>query len=161
MSNALQWKMSSKIGPLYLVASEVGLCGVFWNKQRAPLAKALKGNSSAEKILSQTIMQLEEYLEGKRKKFNLHYDIKGTAFQKAVWNELRKIPYGETVAYQDIARQINRPKATRAVGTANGKNPLSIIVPCHRVIAASGGMGGYAGGLKIKSTLLKLENRES
>ena len=145
----VQWKMESKIGPIYLVASEKGLRGVFWKKQKIPMAKS--------KILSRAVKQLEEYFKGKRKVFDLPLDAKGTEFQELVWTQLSKIPYGKTFSYSEIAAQILNSKAVRAVGTANGKNPLCIIVPCHRVISASGSLGGYSGGLAIKTKLLGLE----
>jgi len=154
---ALQWRMKTMIGPIYLVASSKGLRGVFWDQQDAPMAKSLAGESKETQMLAKAVQQLEEYFVGKRKKFSLSYDIGGTAFQQQVWNELSNIPYGETRSYKDIARAIKNPKAVRAVGTANGRNPLSIIVPCHRVIAADGTLGGYGGGLPIKTKLLKLE----
>src|SRR4030095_12293191 len=100
---------------------------------------------------------LKEYFSGVRHDFDLPLDIQGTAFQKRVWEQLRRIPYGKTASYRDIARMIGKKTAYRAVGNANGKNPLCIIVPCHRVIAADGSLGGYSGGLKIKTQLLKLE----
>lgn len=153
----LQWHMKTMIGSIYLVASSKGLQGIFWDKQEVPMAKSLADDSKEVQMLAKTVQQLEEYFSGKRKKFNLSFDITGTAFQRQVWNALSDIPYGETRSYKDIARVIKNPKAVRAVGTANGKNPLSIIVPCHRVIAADGTLGGYGGGLPIKSELLKLE----
>ena len=153
----LQWKMKSKIGPLYLTASRKGIQGVFWKKQSVPMAKALYGAGAEVKILARAVRQLEEYFGGKRKKFNLPFDVEGTAFQKKVWKELSKIPYAETNSYKDIASRIKNVKAVRAVGTANGMNPLCIIVPCHRVIANDGLLGGYSGGVGIKSKLLKLE----
>jgi len=155
----LQWLMKSKIGPLYLVASSKGLQGVHWKKQPAPMAKSLKGNTPEIKTLALAVEQLDEYFSGARKKFDLSLDAQGTDFQKSVWKQLSKIPYGKTYSYQDIARKIKNPKAVRAVGTANGKNPFCIIVPCHRVIAADGTLGGYNGGLKLKTQLLDLETK--
>lgn len=152
-----QWRMNSKIGPLYLTASEEGLQGIFRKKQKTPLIRSLKKTDSAARILLKTVRQLEEYLAGKRKKFNLPLDTTGTPFQKKVWEELRKIPYGKTCSYKDIANRIKNPKAVRAVGGANGRNPLCIIVPCHRVIANNGSLGGYSGGLEMKHRLLSLE----
>jgi methylated-DNA-[protein]-cysteine S-methyltransferase len=149
--------MNSKIGPLYLVASEKGLQGVFWKKQSAAMAKSLKGTSAEIKILMQAVKELQEYFNGVRTKFELPLDFSGTEFQEQVWNQLRKIPYGKTYSYKDIAGQIKNSKAFRAVGTANGRNPLSIVIPCHRVIASNGTLGGYAGGLNIKTRLLNLE----
>ena len=101
--------------------------------------------------------QINEYLDGSRKTFNFPYELRGTEFQKKVWTELCKIPYGETRTYKDIAVAIGNPKASRAVGMANNKNPIIIAVPCHRVIGANGSLTGYAGGLGMKAALLSLE----
>ncbi len=155
---ASQWQMNSKIGTLFLVATEKGLKGAFWKKQSAPLLKSLSGSAPEIKFLAETEKQLNEYFAGKRKNFELTFDVDGTDFQKQVWKALAKIPYGKTCSYRDIAKKIKNEKAVRAVGTANGRNPLSIIVPCHRVIAADGTLGGYAGGLQKKKLLLSLEN---
>lgn len=103
--------------------------------------------------------QLQEYLQGTRKKFDLNYKLSGTEFQLSVWRELSKIPYGETRTYQEIARAIGNEKAARAVGMASSKNPLHIIFPCHRVIGANGNITGYAGGIGMKEKLLKLEKK--
>ena len=148
----IQRKISSKIGDIYLVASEKGLEGVFWNEQKIPM-EGINRNV----LLEQAELQLKEYLSGKRKEFNLPLDAQGTDFQKQVWNQLAKIPYGETRSYKDIAKALNDENASRAVGTANGKNPLCIIVPCHRVISSDGSLGGYSGGLSCKEKLLELE----
>lgn len=156
---SLQYIYPSSVGPMYFVASEQGLQGLFWNKQQAPVVKTLEGNEGPVLILKKALRQVEEFLEGKRRHFDLVYDIGGTDFQKKVWQELARIPYGETVSYTHIAKKIKQAKAVRAVGTANGRNPLSIIVPCHRVIAADGTLGGYAGGLEVKTKLLELEQR--
>ena len=104
-----------------------------------------------------TYMQLKEYLSGKRKSFDIEIEMMGTEFQKKVWKELLNIPYGETRSYKDIATVIGNEKACRAVGNANNKNPIAIIVPCHRVVGSNGGMTGYAGGIDIKEKLLKIE----
>lgn len=104
--------------------------------------------------------QLAEYFAGKRKKFNLHLDLRGTGFQKQCWEQLLRIPYGETRSYAEIARAVGRPNAYRAVGQANHYNPVAIIVPCHRVLAAGTALGGYGGGLPIKALLLRLEGAE-
>ena len=156
-SGHLQWKYSSKIGPIFLVVSKDGLSGLYLNQQSIQLAKSL--NESP--ILRQTVEELAEYFEGKRKRFTIPLDIHGTPFQKIVWNQLQKIPYGKTVSYKEIASQINRVNACRAVGNANGKNPLCIVIPCHRVIASDGTLGGYSGGLATKIKLLNLENNAS
>lgn len=156
--NLLQWKMGSAIGPLYLVASSQGLVGVYFKKQSAPLIPSLQGTDPEIKILTQATQELEEYFSGKRKTFTVPLNLNGTPFQKQVWNQLSKIPYGKTFSYKDIAAKIKNKNAVRAVGTANGKNPLCIIIPCHRVIAANGTLGGYSGGITIKKKLLALEN---
>ncbi len=107
-------------------------------------------------ILKETAAQLEEYFAGERTDFDLHMELDGTPFQREVWAELARIPYGETISYGELARRVGRPKGPRAVGQANGRNPIPIIVPCHRVLA-SNGIGGYGGGLTIKRALLALE----
>lgn len=153
----IQWRMDSKIGPLYLVASKKGLRGAGWKKQDIPMAKSLKGTEAEVKTLSRALRQIEQYLDGKRKKFELPFDVDGTTFQKSVWDEINKISYSETSSYKDIATRIKNAKAVRAVGTAAGRNPLCIIVPCHRVITNNGLPGGYSGGVELKAKLLKLE----
>lgn len=156
--NKKRWTMQTKIGPLSLMASERGLCGIFFGERKdGEELRSLKGEDPASRILLQTVRQLEEYFAGARRDFDLPTDVDGTEFQKRVWSELEKIPYGNTASYSDVARRIRNDKAVRAVGTANGRNPLPIIVPCHRVIAADGTLGGYGGGLKIKTVLLDLE----
>ena len=107
--------------------------------------------------IRRTYLQLKEYLSGKRKSFDIEIEMIGTEFQKKVWKELLNIPYGETRSYKDIATAIGNKKACRAVGNANNKNPIAIIVPCHRVVGSNGSMTGYAGGLDIKENLLKIE----
>jgi methylated-DNA-[protein]-cysteine S-methyltransferase len=108
-------------------------------------------------LIKKAAAQLEEYFSGKRKKFSLPLDMRGTEFQMDVWRALQNIPYGETRSYKEIAEQVNRPKAVRAVGMANHRNPISIIVPCHRVIGRDGSLTGYGGGLPLKRYLLELE----
>lgn len=158
-TKSLQWKMESAVGPLYLVATEKGLKEAVWKRHQTAMALSLDGPDPILKNLRQAVRELTEYLKGDRKRFDIKLDVTGgTPFQRRVWQELAKIPYGKTISYKEIAARIERPRAIRAVGTANGKNPVSIIVPCHRVIAASGKLGGYAGGLKIKTKLLSLEN---
>jgi methylated-DNA-[protein]-cysteine S-methyltransferase len=107
-------------------------------------------------ILKETATQLEEYFAGERTDFDLTMELDGTPFQREVWAELARIPYGETISYGELARRVGRPRGPRAVGQANGRNPIAIIVPCHRVLA-SNGIGGYGGGLKVKRALLALE----
>ncbi|MDR0233041.1 MAG: methylated-DNA--[protein]-cysteine S-methyltransferase [Dysgonamonadaceae bacterium] len=108
-------------------------------------------------VLRQCCLELDEYFAGKREKFDIKTSFTGTPFQNRVWQELEKIPYGKTISYADLAKAVENPKACRAVGSANGKNPIAIIIPCHRVIASDGGMGGYAYGLDVKKQLLGLE----
>ena len=157
-----QMKMESKIGPLYLVASANGLCRVLWEDQKVPFISVSElGTSPTGAILQKTQKQLNEYFEGKRKTFDLKLVLQGSEFQMKVWQQLLKIPHGETRSYKDIAKILKSPQASRAVGTANGKNPISLIVPCHRVINSGGGLGGYAGGLPTKTTLLNLEKVHS
>jgi len=153
----IQYKIRSLIGPLYLVASKNGLQGVFFNKQPVESVRKL-GPKPAERALGRAAGQLEEYFAGKRKKFNVPFDLSGTAFQKQVWQELFKIPFCRTVSYKDVAQRIRNPKAHRAVGSAIGRNPVGIIIPCHRVIASDGSIGGYSGGIEKKKRLLKLES---
>lgn len=109
--------------------------------------------------LRDVVTQLEEYFRGERTTFDLRLAPAGTAFQLRVWGELRRIPYGMTISYGELARRISRPKAARAVGAANGRNPIPIVVPCHRVIGSDGGLTGFGGGLKAKQVLLGLERR--
>lgn len=108
-------------------------------------------------LIKETKRQLDEYFAGKRKEFDIPTRLEGTEFQKRVWEELRKIPYGKTVTYKDIAEAVGCPKGFRAVGLANNRNPISIIYPCHRVIGSNGSLTGYGGGLDVKEKLLELE----
>lgn len=149
-----QRKINSKIGPLYLVATEKALCGIFWKRQNVAVESK---DSKPSKMLDKVERQVSEYLDGKRKSFDIPLSAEGTEFQKKVWHRLSQIPYGQTRSYKDIAKELKDANASRAVGTANGKNPISLIVPCHRVISSDGTLGGYAGGIPIKEMLLSLE----
>lgn len=144
-----QWSMKSPLGTLFLVATDKGLSGIFYDEPDVPRQET--------PVLKQAVRELTEYFEGKRRNFDVPLDLQGTPFQKQVWQQLLKIPYGQTCSYADIAKRIQNPKAVRAVGAANGKNPVCIVVPCHRVIAADGSLGGYTGGLHIKKQLLAIE----
>lgn len=155
----IQYHMASPIGPLYVVVSNKGLDGIFFKKQPSKVVKSVGGATPHEKVLSQTLTQLTEYFAGQRQQFDVPLNLQGTLFQIQVWKQLAKIPYGHTVSYRDIAKRIKNPKAVRAVGSANGKNPVCIIIPCHRVIAADGTIGGYGGGLTKKRQLLSLEQQ--
>lgn len=159
-------EMESPIGPLTLCATEAGLCliefGTFAGS-RENLEKWLKVQIGTviliedESRLEQAKAQLEAYFAGGLQDFTLPLDMRGTAFQLQVWEALRGIPYGESASYKDIAVRIGNPQAVRAVGGANNRNPVPVIVPCHRVIGAGGTLVGYAGGLAIKTRLLQLE----
>lgn len=153
-SSAAQRRIASPIGPLFLTASAKGLTGIFWKKQAASNTGSAP---AALRVLDRAERELAAYFAGRLKRFTVPLDPAGTPFQKRVWKELGRIPYGRTSSYKEIARRVKNPKAVRAVGGANGRNPLCIVVPCHRVIAADGSIGGYSGGLKIKSRLLALE----
>jgi len=156
-----QWTMNTELGEIYLVATDRGLCGLFWKLQSEAMIASLQAQDPCCSILRQAVSQIESYLKGQRRHFDVPLDLKGTDFQRKVWHELQRVPYGATASYQNIARSLNMPGATRAVGTANAKNPISIIVPCHRVIHSNGSLGGYAGGLAVKSKLLDLEIKRS
>ena len=148
----------SPVGELKLVASDEGITAILWGKdnpRRVRLAPASEDKNHP--VLLETERQLKDYFSGKRKVFSLALDFKGTEFQKKVWAALLTIPFGETRSYAQIANQIKRPKAARAVGAAIGKNPISIIAPCHRVIGSTGKLTGFAGGLAAKARLLALE----
>jgi methylated-DNA-[protein]-cysteine S-methyltransferase len=153
--------ISSPVGELTLVASPQGLVAILWEKDDPKRVKLPETTESAtHPILNKAEKQLGEYFSGKREEFQIPLDMQGTEFQKQVWAALLRIPFGKTASYGELARGIKRPKASRAVGAANGRNPISIIVPCHRVIGANGKLVGFAGGLKAKTILLKLEGCE-
>lgn len=153
--------MTSPVGELKLVAGERGLAAVLWENDK--LDRVPFGAMEEDKnhpVLVEAERQLKEYFEGKLQNFSLPLEFRGTEFQKKVWAALLTIPFGETRSYGEIANQIGSPKAVRAVGAANGKNPISIIAPCHRVIGANGTLTGFAGGLKAKALLLDIEGRQ-
>lgn len=152
--------VASPVGPLKLVASDEGLAAILWqNDDPARVRLGEFETSAMHPVLLEAERQLAEYFSGTRKTFALPLDLRGTPFQRDVWAALLTIPYGETRSYGQIARQIGRPAAVRAVGAANGRNPLSIVAPCHRVIGATGKLTGFAGGLATKEFLLRLEAR--
>lgn len=154
--------MPSPVGRLTLVASDAGLAAVLWENdspRRVPLTIA--GEKPGHPVLKETERQLKEYFAGKRTQFDLPLDFQGTDFQKRVWKALLKIPFGETRSYAQIARAVGKPNAVRAVGAANGRNPISIIAPCHRVIGKDGKLTGFAGGLDAKAHLLALEQTQA
>jgi methylated-DNA-[protein]-cysteine S-methyltransferase len=150
--------IESPVGKLTLVASDKGLVAILWENDRpgrVRLSELVEEEDNS--ILVKTEQQLSEYFAGKRKAFSVALDMRGTRFQKDVWEALLAIPFGETRSYAQLARQLGNERATRAVGAANGRNPISIIVPCHRVIGSSGKLTGFAGGLDAKAHLLGLE----
>lgn len=151
-------EMASPVGLLKLVATDQALVAVLWeneNPKRVRLAELVEDKKHP--ILLETQKQLNEYFAGQRTQFDLPLDFEGTEFQKKIWQALLTIPFGETRSYKQIAEQVGNVKAVRAVGAANGKNPISIIAPCHRVVGANGKLVGFAGGLENKSILLELE----
>jgi len=152
--------IDSPVGELKLIASDRGLLAILWqNDSPRRVRLAAQTEDANHPILLKTESQLAEYFTGKRQHFDLPLDPQGTPFQLAVWDALLAIPYGETRSYGQLARQLGNPNATRAVGAANGRNPISIIVPCHRVVGSTGKLTGFAGGLNTKSFLLELEAR--
>ena len=152
--------MPTPIGRLTLVASPDGLAAVLWANDRPSRVRLLIDAEDADHpVIAESARQLAEYFAGRRRAFALPLDVSGTAFQQQVWSALRTIPFGETRSYGEIARQIGHPTAARAVGAANGRNPVSIVTPCHRVIGSMGQLTGFAGGLDVKARLLALEKR--
>jgi methylated-DNA-[protein]-cysteine S-methyltransferase len=150
--------MPSPVGELKLIAGKRGLAAILWESDRPNRVRARATKEDpTHPVLVETQRQLEEYFAGTRKRFDLPLDFVGTEFQKRVWSELLAIPYGETRTYGEIAGKLGDPNRMRAVGAANGRNPISIIAPCHRVIGADGSLTGFAGGLKAKAHLLNLE----
>lgn len=146
--------ISSPIGPIRLAENESGLVAVEFT-DRAPT------DTPVGRTLPEAARQLSEYFDGSRRTFELPLSMSGTPFQLSVWNALAEIPYGQTLCYADIARRVGRPGGSRAVGQANGANRLCIVVPCHRVIASDGSLGGYSAGLERKRFLLALERGRS
>jgi methylated-DNA-[protein]-cysteine S-methyltransferase len=161
-------EIDSPIGRLRLVSSPRGLAFVElprasgpgfagWRERFAPVAQRVEAFAPNREAARQIL----EYLTGKRRSFELPLDVRGTPFQRRVYREIARIPYGETRSYGELARAIGRPAAARAVGAANGANPVALVVPCHRVIAAGGHLGGYGGGLALKRRLLAMERDQS
>lgn len=153
--------IDSPIGPLRLVASDKGLAGILWHNERPGRVNLTPQKEDLNhSLLLNAACQLNEYFSGQRTSFDLTLDFKGTPFQQAVWEYLVNIPFGQTRTYGEVAKDLGRPKAIRAVGAANGRNPISIIAGCHRVIGANGTLTGFAGGLEVKLFLLLLENKD-
>ncbi|RKD21006.1 [Fe-S]-binding protein [Ammoniphilus oxalaticus] len=161
--------MSSPIGPITVAATERGICHVCFGSGPTvfeELGKWAKKLLDSYRLIGQqtewtrqAVEQLDQYFDGKRTEFTVPMDLYGTDFQKKVWRQLQNIPYGQVHAYKDVAVAVGSPKAVRAVGGANNRNPLSIFIPCHRVIGANGSLVGYGGGLEIKTYLLDFEKQ--
>lgn len=154
--------VKSPVGELKLITSDKGLVALLWPNSKNPIIKLLHLDDIAQNdshlLLLKAEQQLNEYFLKKRKKFDLQLDFECSAFKQSVLTVLLTINYGQTCTYQQIARQIGKPNALRAVGMANSQNPISIIIPCHRVIGSNGRLTGFAGGLKVKEYLLNLES---
>jgi len=155
--------IDSFVGSITLLASRAGLQAVLWEPHRALIDETLDGVvvDEAHEMVVAVERQLDEYFEGDRTDFDVPLDLQGTDFQKRVWEQLLEIPYGETRSYGDLARALGDSQMAQAVGAANGNNPVSIIVPCHRVVGASGALTGYAGGVDVKAKLLALERKNA
>jgi len=153
--------LDSPVGPLLLASDGTALTHLLFEREDAPAAadRAAFAAGRRDAVLDRACAQLQEYFAGRRRTFDLPLAPTGTAFQRAVWRALEDIPYGRTESYGTLADRVGRPRAVRAVGAANGRNPISIIVPCHRVIGADGSLTGYGGGLDAKRFLLALEAR--
>jgi methylated-DNA-[protein]-cysteine S-methyltransferase len=152
-TNTLTVPYEAPIGRLVLECDGDVLVGIWLPNERRNVRNDA---DDMPPVLKETASQLDEYFAGERTDFDLPMELDGTDFQREVWNELSRIPYGETISYGELARRVGRPSAPRAVGQANGRNPIPVIVPCHRVLA-SNGIGGYGGGLKVKRQLLAVE----
>lgn len=150
--------MPSPVGELTLVASDHGLRAILWpdDDGRVPLPEQLEEKPDLA-VLVAARQQLAEYFSGDRTEFDLPLDVRGTEFQRAAWQALAEIPYGSTASYAEQAARIGRPTAVRAVGAANGRNPLSIVLPCHRVVGSNGSLTGFAAGIDSKRMLLQME----
>jgi methylated-DNA-[protein]-cysteine S-methyltransferase len=162
-TSIVQTRVPSPLGPIAIAATAKGLAGLWFTDNQRYLPKELTGpaawpEDADHPILKQACQQLGEYFAGRRSHFDLPLDLScGTAFQQAVWRALLAIPHGEVVSYGEVSRRISQPAAVRAVGGAVGRNPVSIIVPCHRVMGTNGALTGYGGGLDRKTALLRLE----
>ena len=151
-------RVQSPVGSLTLVATDEGLAAILWeNDPPGRVRLDIDAEDTSHPVLVEAERQLAEYFAGRRQHFTLKLDPSGTAFQRTVWRALMTIPFGETRSYGQIATQIGHPGAARAVGAANGRNPRSIVAPCHRVVGATGALTGFAGGLDVKERLLEFE----
>jgi methylated-DNA-[protein]-cysteine S-methyltransferase len=151
-------RVDSPLGKILIAGDDAGLRLIDFQRGRSAAGAHAQWRQGGGSLL-RAAQQLEAYFAGKLERFDLELAPEGTAFQRAVWDALRGIPYGETISYGELARRVGKPNASRAVGAANGRNPLPIVIPCHRVIGANGSLTGYGGGLEIKRALLDLERR--
>ena len=151
----------SPVGKLGIIVKSQKITGIFFENGKKTPKSTIECTIEETALIKKTVSQLEEYFKGKRQHFDVPLTYEGTAFQQSVWKSLQKIPYGETRSYKEIATMAGNPKACRAAGMANNRNPIVIIIPCHRVIGADGSLTGYGGGLEKKRYLLELENRLS
>jgi methylated-DNA-[protein]-cysteine S-methyltransferase len=161
MAQVYTW-METPVGRLKLVAGDAGLTAVLWpddDPRRVRLGSMIEDSTHA--VLRQAEDELADYFAGRRRIFSVPLDFTGTPFQTKVWRALLDIPFGETRSYGQLAAQLGDPKASRAVGAANGRNPISIIAPCHRVVAANGALTGFAGGMHVKARLLNFESHSA
>lgn len=150
--------IDTPLGKTRIVATERGICRMDFTEKIPSSRPSESGSPKAAANLARAERQLREYFDGKRTEFDLPLDLQGTEMQQRVWKRLQEIPFGKTLSYGDLARRVGSPKAARAVGSACGKNPVSLVVPCHRVIGTDGGLHGYGGGLWRKKALLEHEN---
>jgi methylated-DNA-[protein]-cysteine S-methyltransferase len=154
--------MDTPIGVLLLESNGSAIIHIeLPGKEAEAHARASASDGETGEVLDRAVAQLQEYFDGERTDFDIPLELEGTAFQKDVWLALGDIPYGKTISYAELASMVGRPSAFRAVGQANGANPIPIVLPCHRVIASGGGIGGYGGGLDMKRRLLALEGVEA
>ena len=152
--------IDSPVGRLYLAATDEGLTHILFVAKMDREPEAVPGAGEAARIVRETERQLGDYFAGRRREFDVPLAPAGTEFQQAAWKALAEVPYGITISYAELARRMDRPRAVRAVGAANGANPIPIILPCHRIIGADGTLTGYGGGLDTKKRLLSLEGVE-
>lgn len=150
-------RIGSPIGPLLLAASDTGMHAIEFQDARHPVRRGDDWQEGSHPLLQRAEKQLREYFAGRRRSFDLPLAPQGTPFQREVWQALASIPYGKTSSYGELAARVGKPSASRAVGAANGRNPLPIVLPCHRVIGADGSLTGFGGGLPAKQFLLRLE----
>ena len=154
--------IKSPVGELMLVADDTALTGVYFaGRDHVPAAGKGWTRDAQHPVLRETAQQLQEYLSGKRTNFQIPLRLAGTEFQEKIWQQIARIPYGETISYAELAKRAGAPQAIRAAGTTTGRNPVSIIVPCHRVVGKNGGLGGFGGGLERKRFLLALEKADA